>query len=67
MKAPLVLIVLALAACTERPADTTEGEAPGSGVFDPLTGTLERAADVERQVLDSAEQRRRQLEQLESP
>ncbi len=36
-----------------------------TGAFDPLTGTLDRAAGVEDTLLDAAAERRRQLEAQE--
>ena len=69
MKAPIAIFLLLLAACTERqaeaPDETPRAEPTGSGVFDPLTGTLERAEGVEQTLQDSAAERRRALEAAE--
>jgi len=69
MKASIAIMFLALAACTEQaaeaPAETPADTARDSSVFDPLTGTLDRAAGVEQTLQDSAAERRRALEEAE--
>ena len=73
MKAPIIALALVvLAGCTDQdtaaPAGSpgeAAGEAREPGVFDPLTGTLDRAAGVEATLEDSAAARRRQLEEAE--
>jgi hypothetical protein len=66
MKGPILLLlgVLGLAACTDREPDPAP-ETPDPSVFDPLTGTLDRARGVEDTLGDSAAERRRQLEEAE--
>ncbi|MDX1561458.1 MAG: hypothetical protein R3305_00945 [Gammaproteobacteria bacterium] len=56
-----------LAACgADAPEQVRETPAPrDSSVFDPLTGTLDRAQGVEDTLRDSAQDRRRQLEEAE--
>lgn len=68
MKAPILVMLVALAACTERepdPPPEAPAETAGSGVFDPLTGTLDRARGVEDTLGDAAAERRRQVEEAE--
>lgn len=68
MKALTAVICLGLVACTERepdPPPEAPAEAADSGVFDPLTGTLDRARGVEDTLGDAAAERRRQLEEAE--
>lgn len=69
MKASIVILLLALAACTEQTAEAPPAapadDARDTSVFDPLTGTLDRAAGVEQTLQDSAAERRRALEEAE--
>lgn len=75
MKAPLALLFLGLVACTgqkdaapadEAPADSAAAdETRDPSVFDPLTGTLDRAAGVEDTVLEGEARRRRAIEEAE--
>jgi hypothetical protein len=66
-----VLCVLAaclIGGCGDE-SDDARDESGGSSaseretVFDPLTGTLDRARGVENTILDSAEDRRRQIDE----
>jgi hypothetical protein len=63
MKVLIAVIFLGLTACTERGSASSEAAVPDEGVFDPLTGTLDRARGVEDTILDSAEDRRRQIDE----
>jgi hypothetical protein len=66
MKAPLALIFLALAACTDSTPGTATREVKDTNVFDPVTRVpIERARGVEDTLRDSAADRRRQLEEAE--
>lgn len=65
MKASLAVLFLALAACTGRNAEAPADETPDPSVFDPLTGTLDRAAGVEDTVLEGEAARRRAIEEAE--
>lgn len=60
----MIFLGLAATACTEREPDPVP-ETPDQSVFDPLTGTLDRAQGVEDTLSDSAAERRRQLEEAE--
>jgi len=65
----VALGAVALASCVEKPAEPAAESEPAArpSVFDPLTGTLDRAAGVEDTLRDSAAERRRQLEEAEGP
>jgi hypothetical protein len=63
MKVLIAVLFLALTACTERRPESPESAVPDESVFDPLTGTLDRARGVEDTILDSAEDRRRQIDE----
>lgn len=63
MKASAIVILLGLAACTDQASGPPAAADSDPTVFDPLTGTLDRAAGVEDSLRDSAAERRRQLEQ----
>lgn len=65
MKALYALIFLALAACTDSATEAPAEDVRDPSVFDPLTGTLDRARSVETTLGDSAAERRRQLEEAE--
>jgi hypothetical protein len=70
MKAPLALLFLGLVACTDQKAEAPAGEAsadeaPDPSVFDPLTGTLDRAAGVEDTLREGEAARRRAIEEAE--
>jgi hypothetical protein len=65
MKTLIALAALALAACggeSERSQPMESQAPPDPSVFDPLTGTLERAEGVEDTLREAAEERRRQLD-----
>lgn len=72
MKVLIAVLFLALAACTQRAADTSDtsdtsdAAEPKETVFDPLTETLDRARSVEDTILDSAAERRRQIDEQTS-
>ncbi|WP_273148871.1 hypothetical protein [Methylophaga thiooxydans] len=55
MKYSILLSILLLAACNEEPVDKT--------VWDEQLKTMDKARDVEKQVLDAAELQRQQIEQ----
>jgi len=65
MKALLPLILLGLAACTERQVEAPRETARDPSVFDPMISTIDRAQGVEQTLQDSAADRRRQLEETE--
>jgi hypothetical protein len=67
MKVLLPILLILMVACTDRDseAEAAAEETPDPSVFDPLTGTLDRAAGVEDTLRDSAAERRRQLEEAE--
>ena len=67
MKVLTPLLLILLVACTDPDAEVEApaGETRDPSVFDPLTGTLDRAAGVETTLQDSAADRRRQLEEAE--
>jgi len=65
MKALIVFPLIVLAACSSAEPPAPRAETPEPGVFDDLTGTLDRAAGVEDTLRDSAAERRRQLEEAE--
>lgn len=73
MKALLAILIICLVACTDREAEApseaaseaAREEVRDPSVFDPLTGTLDRARGVEDTLLDSAADRRRQIEEAE--
>jgi hypothetical protein len=57
---------LALAGCTDPSSPSSGAETNArESVFDDLTGTLDRAEAVEGIVLDSAAERRRQIDAAE--
>lgn len=60
MKALIAVLFLALVACTER---ESQSSVPDETVFDPLTDTLDRARTVEDTLLNSAEERLRQIDE----
>lgn len=62
----LPLVALAIAACGGAPDQEAEPAADQESVFDPLTETLDRAKGVEDTLRQSAEERRRQLEEEEN-
>lgn len=65
MKVFAALIFLSLAACKGAPDSGPEEPAttPEASVFDPMIDTIERAESVEDTLRESAEERRRQLEE----
>ena len=70
MKVLLAFLLIFMAACTDREAEAPAAEAasdaePDPSVFDPLTGTLDRASGVQDTLNDSAAERRRALEEAE--
>lgn len=70
MKALLPLILLGLAACAERQAETpaaasAEAEPPRETVFDPLTSTIDRAEGVQDTVDAQSQESRRRIEEAE--
>jgi hypothetical protein len=70
MKTLLPLILLGLAACAEREAETppdasAEPEPPRETVFDPLTSTINRAEGVQDTVNAQSEELRRRVEEAE--
>jgi hypothetical protein len=70
MKKLLPLILLGLAACAEREAETppeasAETEPPRETVFDPLTSTIDRAEGVQDTVNAQSEELRRRVEEAE--
>lgn len=66
MKTLLPLILLGLAACAEREAETpAEAEPSRETVFDPLTSTIDRAEGVQDTVDAQSEALRRRVEEAE--
>jgi hypothetical protein len=66
MKTLLSLILLGLAACAERKAETpAEAEPSRETVFDPLTSTIDRAEGVQDIVDAQSEELRRRVEEAE--
>jgi hypothetical protein len=65
MKALLAIFAMGLASCSEPAPEAPRDEVRDTSVFDPLTGTLDRAAGVEDTLRDSAADRRRQIEEAE--
>ena len=65
MKALMAILFVLLVSCSGPEAEAPREEARDPGVFDPLTGTLDRAAGVEDTLRDSAAERRRQIEEAE--
>lgn len=65
MKVFAALIFLSLVACRGESDSPREEPAtpPESSVFDPMIDTLERAESVEDTLRESADERRRQLEE----
>lgn len=63
MKVSVAVIFLGLIACTERPPESPVAEEPGETVFDPMTDALDQARGVEDMLMDSAEERRRQIDE----
>ena len=61
----VLLAFLLITACGGGPEQDAERAGDRETVFDPLTETLDRAKGVESTLLDSAEERRRQLEEAE--
>lgn len=63
MKTVIPVVLLLIAACGDEPR---EPEAPPeAGVFDELTGTIDRAEAVEEQVLEQKERLDRALDDAE--
>ena len=65
MKAMLAILVICLAACSEPEVEAPAEEVQDPSVFDPVIGTIDRAAGVEDTLRDSEANRRRQLEEAE--
>jgi len=70
MKALLAILIICLVACTDReaaaPSETAREEVRDPSVFDSVTiDPLNRARGVEDTILDSAADRRRQIEEAE--
>lgn len=66
MKPLILLLGLGLAACGAETESTLEpAEARDESVFDPLTGTLDRAESVQDTVDARADELRRRIEQAE--
>lgn len=67
MKSIFIILVAGglLVACGGSEPPPVETPADRPTVFDPLTDTLDRAAEVEDVLRDSAAERRRQLEEAE--
>lgn len=65
MKVLIAVTCLGLAACTETEPEAPPVETTDTGVFDPLTDSLDRARGVEDTLGDAAAERRRQLEEAE--
>ena len=64
MKRALVCCVLAACGAEQSPPAAERAEARPS-VFDPMTGTIDRARDVQGVVDEQAAQQRRRLEEAE--
>lgn len=63
-KLPALLAILCLTGCG---GTDEEGSRPvDEGVFDDMTGTMDRAEGTEQQLLDAADARRRALEEQEN-
>lgn len=66
MKASLAVLFLGLVACTGPKVESPPPEdSPDPTVFDPLTGTLDRAAGVEDTLREGEARRRRAIEEAE--
>ena len=62
MKALLTFLSVFLVACSGSDPETTTGRAPDETVFDPLVGTMDRAAGVEDTLRESDAARRREID-----
>ena len=62
MKALLTFLSVFLVACSGPGSESSTGRAPDETVFDPLTGTMDRAAGVEDTVRESDAARRREID-----
>ncbi len=66
MRTTILVAVLALAACGAESPEAEEAGSDEAGVFDDLTGTLDRAEAVEQQVLEQKERLDRALDEAEA-
>ncbi len=62
MKTSLIPLVVILAACDPTPPPQPEAERQPNPVFETQIQAMEKARAVERQVMESAEAQRRQME-----
>ena len=62
MKALLTFLSVFLVACSDPGAGPAAGQERDTTVFDPLTGTMDRAAGVEDTLRESDAARRREIE-----
>jgi hypothetical protein len=65
MKAPIAAIFLILAACTDTESGDRAAVENEPSVFDPLTGTLDRARGVQDTIREGEVLRRSALEEAE--
>ena len=64
VKSSLLLVALALTACGSAPPPPQEQKPPRrESVFDPWTGTIERAKGVQQTVDDQAAAQRKKIEE----
>ncbi|MGD8339493.1 MAG: hypothetical protein PVH89_01855 [Gammaproteobacteria bacterium] len=65
MKALMALLTVLLVACSGSDAEAPAERQRDETVFDPLTGTLDRAAGVEDTIFEADAERRRQIDEAQ--